>query len=81
MRTCLQIPFLRSQIRSVVSREPEIAVFASDIFKHRTVDVCPRSVNWGCLMIVSRVPNMGYVMEERTLWQDSTLAHRDRIHR
>jgi hypothetical protein len=33
-----------SQIRNVVSLEPEIAVLESDIFKQRTVDVWPRRV-------------------------------------
>lgn len=31
-------------MRRVVSREPEIAVVESDIFKHLTVDVCPLKV-------------------------------------
>lgn len=33
-----------SHTRRVVSREPDIAVFASDILRQRTVDVWPRSV-------------------------------------
>lgn len=38
-------------MRSVVSLDPDIAVFASDIFRHRTVEVWPRRVNWGNLAI------------------------------
>ncbi len=42
--TFRQSPLRISQTLRVVSLEPEIAVFESDILRHRTVDVWPRRV-------------------------------------
>lgn len=53
MRTCLQTPLSMSQMRSVVSLDPEMAVFSSDIFKQRTVDVWPRRVWTAALVMIS----------------------------
>lgn len=59
MRTCLQMPLSMSQMRSVVSLDPEMAVFSSDIFKHLTVDVCPRRVWTAALIEISQYSNQG----------------------
>ena len=44
-----------SQTLKVVSRDPDMAVFGSDILRHLTVDVWPRRVCRHTLSIVSRM--------------------------
>lgn len=46
----MQVPDARSQTRRVVSLEPEMAVFALDILRQRTVDVWPRRI-WTLALI------------------------------